>query len=111
MGVADVRRSRREPAARYADLVVLEEFFRKASGLATRPTGHQEHPRPSQQSYEQKIVPTLRTLDIPIQRAIFGRGLSVRVFEIASRQHGACANVVFWTTTCVFWTTICVICA
>src|SRR5262249_8813422 len=34
-----------------------------------------------------------------IQRTIFGRGLSVRVFEIASRQHGeSCANVVFWTT-------------
>src|SRR6516162_9035044 len=47
------------------------------------------------------------TFDIPIQRTIFGRGLSVRVFEIASRQH---ANIIFWTTACIFWTAVNVIC-
>src|SRR5215831_1070633 len=35
-----------------------------------------------------KNRPNAGTFDIPIQRTIFGRGLSVRVFEIASRQHG-----------------------
>src|SRR5215813_2419459 len=35
-----------------------------------------------------KNRPNAGTLDIPIQRTIFGRGLSVRVLEIASRQHG-----------------------
>src|SRR5262249_41707550 len=36
------------------------------------------------------------TFDIPIQRTIFGRGLSDRVFEIASRQHGQAARISFF---------------
>ena len=42
-----------------------------------------------------KNRPDAETLDIPIQRTIFGRGLSVRVFEIASRQHGPPARISF----------------
>src|SRR6516225_9333115 len=43
-----------------------------------------------------KNRPDAGTLDIPIQRTIFGRGLSVRVFEIASRQHGRPARMSFF---------------
>jgi hypothetical protein len=43
-----------------------------------------------------KNRPDAGTFDIPIQRTIFGRGLSVRVFEIASRQHGHSARMSFW---------------
>src|SRR5262252_9871074 len=43
-----------------------------------------------------KNRPDAGTLDIPIQQTIFGRGLSVRVFEIASRQHGPPARMSFF---------------
>jgi hypothetical protein len=35
-----------------------------------------------------KNRPDAGTFDIPTQRAIFGRGLSVRVFEIATASRG-----------------------
>src|SRR5262249_8913318 len=55
------RRGRRDGSGRRASLPAgtnsaicgpgcPRRVFRKASGLATRPTGHQEHPRPSQQT-------------------------------------------------------------
>src|SRR6516165_1603247 len=55
-----------------------------------------------------KNHPDAGTFDIPIQRAIFGRGCPSEFFEIASRQHGRPARISFFGQRPAFyWTAIC----